>query len=69
MKRTAIAKRRRARFGFIVETVAELRKVNWPTRREAVRLTLMVVAVVMVLGLLLSTIDYGFTQLSRILFR
>ncbi len=69
MKRTAITKRRRARFGFIVETVAELRKVTWPTRREAVRLTLMVVAVVLVLGLLLSAIDYGFTQLSRILFR
>ena len=69
MKRQTIAKRRRARFSFIGDTIAELRKVVWPTRRETIRLSIMVVVVCIVLGLLLSAVDLGFTQVSKVLFR
>jgi preprotein translocase subunit SecE len=69
MKGQTIAKRRRVRFSFIGETIAELRKVVWPTRREAIRLSIMVAIVSIVVGLLLAAIDYGFTQLGRILFQ
>jgi preprotein translocase subunit SecE len=40
------------------ETTAELRKVSWPTRREAVQLTLIVLAVVIVSSALLGFLDF-----------
>ena len=44
------------------ETTAELRKVTWPTRPEAVRLTLLVLAVVIVSSALLGFLDYLFAR-------
>lgn len=53
---------------FFRETFAELRKVTWPTRQEAVRLTVMVIIVSAVVGMLLGAIDYLFTILvTRVL--
>ena len=40
------------------DTVAELRKVNWPDRETTKNLTLVVIAVSIVLGLLLGGIDF-----------
>jgi preprotein translocase SecE subunit len=48
---------------FIRESRIELRKVVWPTRQEATRLTLMVIAVSTGVGLLLGGFDYGIAQL------
>ena len=39
------------------ETVGELRKVNWPTRREALQLSAIVIVVMVVMGLYLSIVD------------
>jgi preprotein translocase subunit SecE len=39
------------------ETVGELRKVNWPSREEAVNLTTIVVVVLIGMALFLGTID------------
>ena len=39
------------------DTQAELKKVVWPTRREAVRLTLLVVAVTVALAIALGAVD------------
>ena len=41
----------------------ELKKVVWPTRREAIRLTIMVLAICVVVGIFLGAIDYGFSEL------
>jgi preprotein translocase subunit SecE len=56
-------KPKRSRFAFISNIIGELRKVVWPTRRETIRLTAMVLAVCVVVGLLLGSIDYGFAEL------
>jgi preprotein translocase subunit SecE len=45
------------------ETVAELRKVNWPTRQEATRLTIIVLVVVGVMSAYLGLADALFTRL------
>ena len=39
------------------ETRAEMRKVTWPTREEAFRLTYIVVLLSVVMGLLLGGVD------------
>lgn len=48
---------------YIAEVVAELRKVTWPTREEAKRLTKMVLIIAGAIGLILGSFDYGFTHL------
>lgn len=50
-------------FDTIRDTIAELRRVVWPTREEAIRLTIMVLIVCAVLGAFLGALDYGFLQL------
>jgi preprotein translocase SecE subunit len=54
---------KRSRFSFIGETIAELKKVVWLTRREAAYLTFMVLVVTIIVGLILGAFDYGFTRL------
>ena len=61
-------KRSGSRFRFISEIIAELRKVVWLTRREAVYLTALVLIVAITVGLILGAIDYGFTNLVDKLF-
>ncbi len=63
-----IAKRSSSRFRFIGETIAELKKVVWLTRREVAHLTLLVLIVAITMGLVLGAIDYGFTNLVNKLF-
>jgi preprotein translocase subunit SecE len=48
---------------FYRETVAELRKVSWPTRSEAINLTRVVLIVIFLMGAFLGILDYLFTQL------
>ena len=64
MKRYAVAPKPIAsRFKFIGETITELKKVVWPTRRETIHLTVMVIIISVVVGAILGTLDYGFTHL------
>jgi len=65
---TATTKRSGSRFRFIGETIGELRKVVWLTRREALYLTFLVLIVAAVAGLILGVLDYGFTHLVESLF-
>jgi len=39
------------------ETIGELRKVSWPTRREAMQLTGLVIVVMIVVGVILGLTD------------
>ena len=67
-RRQVLAKKqRRSRFAFIGETISELRKVAWPSRQEATRLTAIVVAVALATGLILGLIDYGFSRLMDVI--
>jgi preprotein translocase subunit SecE len=52
---------------YVRETIAELRKVNWPTRKDATRLTLIVLVVVGVSSAFLAVMDYLFTKLIALL--
>ena len=47
---------------FFRETIGELRKVSWPTRREAVNLTRIVLIVIAVLGAFFGILDILFSQ-------
>ncbi len=52
-----------ARIGlFLRQMVAELRKVIWPTRRELITYTTVVVFFVAVMMLLTGLLDVGFTK-------
>ena len=52
---------------FYRETVGELRKVSWPTRREAANLTLIVLIVVVSMVLVLGSLDLFFSWLLSLL--
>jgi preprotein translocase subunit SecE len=45
------------------ETIGELRKVNWPTPKQAWRLTKIVIVVIIIMGALLGGLDFAFTKL------
>ena len=51
---------------FFEETRLEFRHVNWPTRSEAARLTMVVVALSLCLAAFLGAFDYLFAYLLRI---
>ncbi len=53
---------KRSRFRVIGETIAELKKVVWLTKREAAYLTAIVLIIAIAAGLVLGAIDYGFAQ-------
>lgn len=61
--RTGSAKQGRLRFRLIRETIGELRKVVWLTRREALYLTALVILVSAIAGAALGAFDFGFTKL------
>ncbi len=50
---------------YLKETRAELRKVTWPTRKEAWNLTLVVVGVTVAMSIILGTADSLFSQIMR----
>lgn len=52
---------------YIRETRAELRKVVWPTRDEAINLTVVVVVTIIVMSAFFGVIDYLLTTLFRFL--
>jgi preprotein translocase subunit SecE len=49
------------------ETIAELRKVVWPTRDQAVNLTFIVVVTVVAMSAFLGVIDFFLTQLVKLI--
>ncbi len=53
---------------FIKDVKFELKKVTWPTKKQAVKNTLVVLVVLVVLGLLVFLIDLLFQGIFRNLF-
>jgi len=54
---------------FIKEVKAELLKVTWPTKKEVVRLTSIVVAISLFVGLYIGLLDFIFTKLIQLIIR
>jgi preprotein translocase SecE subunit len=48
---------------YLVESWAELKKVAWPTRETVIRLTLLVIAVSVAVGIYISVLDRIFNSL------
>jgi preprotein translocase subunit SecE len=54
---------------YLKETRAELRKVTWPSREEAVNLTVIVVAVTTAMAVFLGVVDWLFAKLFGLIIR
>jgi preprotein translocase subunit SecE len=52
---------------FLKEVMIELSKVTWPTRRQAIYMTGIVVLFAVIIGLFVSGVDFGFTKLIQFL--
>ena len=64
-RKASATKRVGSRFSFVTNIINELRKVTWPTRQEAIRLTIMVLIVCAVVGVFLALADFGFARLVQ----
>jgi len=53
---------------YMNETIGELRKVTWPTRKEATNLTAIVIVVTVAVGLFLGLLDFIYTKFFALLF-
>lgn len=54
---------------FLKEAKAELSKVTWPTRQEAIKLTLIVIIISLIVGIFIGGLDFIFTKTMQIFFR
>ncbi|MBC7223563.1 MAG: preprotein translocase subunit SecE [Anaerolineae bacterium] len=61
--KAATEKRENRIIRYFKETRAELRKVTWPTRQEALNLTGIVLAVTIFMAALLGLLDFLFAKL------
>ncbi len=52
--------------GFFGDIVSELRRVHWPSRQETLRLTQLVIVVSVVVGAILSAVDFLFNRLLQL---
>jgi preprotein translocase subunit SecE len=48
---------------FFQETGSELRKVSWPTRQEAIRLTEIVIVVIFLMAAILGGLDWVYAKI------
>ncbi len=51
--------------GFFGDSVAEAKKVVWPTRQETVQTTLVVFALVVVMAIFLAVVDIAFAHMVQ----
>ncbi len=50
------------------ETIGELRKVSWPTRKDAISLTIIVLIVTFSMSIFLGLLDFLYTRFFIVLF-
>ncbi len=67
-QRKAAATAAPPKLNFFSDTVSELKKVTWLTRREVVYLTGLVLIVTISVGAVLAVIDFGFSTMISKLF-
>jgi preprotein translocase subunit SecE len=54
---------------FLREVKIELKKVTWPTRKQTMGSTLVVIVLVMIISLFLGLVDLGLSTVVRAVFR
>ncbi len=54
---------------FLKEVRSELAKVVWPTRKETIRLTAVVIGVSLAVGLFLGSVDFLLTKIMEVILR
>jgi len=54
---------------FVKEVTAELKKVTWPTKAEAVKLTGMVLIISLAVALFIGGLDAGLLQITSMLYK
>ena len=52
---------------YLRDTRGELRKVSWPTRKQATNLTMIVLAVTVAMAIFLGALDFVFAALVRLI--
>jgi preprotein translocase subunit SecE len=52
---------------YFIDTRGELRKVTWPTRKQATNLTLIVLAVTVAMAVFLGGVDWVFANLIALI--
>ena len=52
---------------YIKETIGELKKVNWPTRQEAINLTIIVLIVTFAMSAMLGLLDLLFSRVFALI--
>ncbi len=52
-----------SKLNFFSDTLSELKKVTWLSRREVIYLSGIVLLVTIVVGIFLALVDFGFTRL------
>jgi len=53
---------------FLKEVVAELKKVTWPTREETIKLTAVVIAISVIVGAFIGSLDAALVKLTSLVF-
>ncbi|MCK4468788.1 MAG: preprotein translocase subunit SecE [Desulfobacterales bacterium] len=51
---------------FLKEVKVELKKVTWPTRKQTLGSTIVVIILVMIIALFLGIVDIGLSSLVRV---
>lgn len=54
---------------FLKEVRVELSKVVWPSKRETIRLTLIIIGVSLAVGIFLGGIDFVLTKIMEVILR
>ena len=54
---------------FLREVKVELKKVTWPSRKQTIGSTLVVIILVMIISLFLGAVDMGLSSLIRVVFQ
>lgn len=54
---------------FLREVKVELKKVTWPSRKQAMGSTLVVIILVVIISLFLGVVDIGLSNLIRLVFK
>ena len=54
---------------YILASIAEMKKVTWPTKKETYNYTLLVIGISLVMAAFLGALDYGFSKLFELLIK
>jgi preprotein translocase subunit SecE len=54
---------------FVREVIAELKRTTWPTRAETIKLTVIVIAISVLVGIFIGLLDTTFLRISALIFR